>query len=379
MRGYCSTRAHLAPQPAPTAPTLGWQLALATDFQPIEMVVDDAGRTYLTIDTMRGDDAVIPHAVVVVGVNGAQLAQHDFSPAPVGNLFLGRDGALRATVGVFPRTLVRIDASANVTTLSPLPHDAFRFAIASDGSLVSSTVNFHDPDRVVRVAQDGTVMWTSPPIDDGTCGGCLTDVALASDDRIVIATYTLADGTTMYGLDPADGSFSWQLHVDGLVTEGPGIALDGSIRLVTGVTDGAMVPTTIVTAISPDGVQLWQTRLDEDYEQTWDDALPIASDGACFVHTFHSLLAIDASGSQRWRIDTPTNLYYDAAIDASGTLLALYGPLHGLDAQTGLERWHVDGPPPIVGFAYVTNFVLGPHGCVVGASHGGEIFSACDP
>lgn len=379
MRGYCSTRAHFALYAAPTSPIAGWQLSLATDFQPVEMVVDDAGRLYATIDPVRGDDALIPYVLVVVDAHGTQIAQHDFRPDAVGNLFVARDGVLRATVGRSPRRLVEVDAAGNVTPLGTLPPDAFRFAIASDGSLVSSTTNFHDPDHVVRVRQDGSVMWTSPPIDDGTCGGCMSDVVLGADDRVVIAAFTL-EHTTMRGIDSADGSFAWQTPIDGIVTEGPSIARDGSIRVVTGVTDAmTMVPTTIVTALSADGAMLWQTRLPEDYQQTWDNPLPIAADGTTFVHTFHSLIAVAPDGRVRWRNDTPTNLSYDAVVDASGALLVLVGPIRAFDVLTGVERWHVDGPGPMAGtFFYVSNFVLAPRGCLVGASHGGTLFSACD-
>lgn len=383
MRGYCSTRASLAPYDAPRAPTPRWELQLETDFEPIEVVVDDAGRIYATIDPIRGDDALIPHVLVIVDADGTQIASHDFRPDSVGNLFVGRDGALRATVGVSPRHLVRVSSSGEVTMLSDLPPHAFRHAVASDGTLVASLVDFHSPDQLARVREDGSVLWTSPPLDDGTCGGCISQVAMDAHDRIVIAAYTIDGGSTLMGVDPVVGTFAWRTHVDGLVTLGPAIAEDDSIRVVTGVTDSAtMVTTTIVTALEPAGSIRWQTRLEGvDYEQTWEQALPIAPDGTAIVHTFSNLIAIGPDGVERWRAPEPTNLSYEAVVDATGTFIATVGPIRALDVLTGSERWHVDGSTdgPGTMFYYVSDVVLAPNRCFVGVNHGGHLFTYCDP
>src|SRR5262249_55442570 len=106
MRGYCATLARLAPYAAPTAPAPPPVVGLPTDFEPIEMVVDGAGRIYATIDPVRGDDALIPYTLVIVDASGAITATHDFRPDAIGNLYLARDGSLHATVGVSPRRLV---------------------------------------------------------------------------------------------------------------------------------------------------------------------------------------------------------------------------------------------------------------------------------
>ncbi len=375
MRGYCSTRAHLAPHATPSAPVRGWVSALPTDFQPIEVLVDERGRVYATIDPISGDTAVVPKMLVVVDADGALIARHDFRPDSVGNLFVASDGGLRATVGVSPRRLVRVDETGEVTPLATLPPNTFRFAVASDGSLVATTTDFSSPDHIVRVSPDGAVLFTSPPLGEGAS----SVIALEPNDDAVIATLTADAGTTVRRLDER-GAFAWERHVDGILTEGPAIAPDGSVRVVTGVSDAAMVPTTIVTALTEEGEPLWETRLDEDYQQTWENALVVGADGATFVHTFQALIALAPDGGVRWRIDAPANLSYDAVVDTGGTLVALLGPVRAISAATGDELWRVEGPDPVGGtFFYASNLALRPHGCLVGASHGGELFSACDP
>jgi outer membrane protein assembly factor BamB len=385
MRGYCSTRAHLAPHGTPSAPVMGWVTPLETDYEPIELVVDGAGHTYATIDPVRGDDVLSPHTLVILDAGGSLVATRDFRPDVIGGLFLAPDGLLSAQVGVDPRRLVRIGLDAVPTELGMMPPHSFRFAIASDGTLVTSLVDFHSPDRLARVSPDGTVLWESEPIDDGTCGGCISEVALWPDDRIVVMSLAVdpvdpgRGRTTAHGLS-AGGAETWQRTIDGILTQGPAIASDGTLRMVTGVTDEAGTTTTIVSSLTDRGEMAWQTRLPEDYEQTWDHALPIAPDGTTFVHTFRALTAIGPDGAVRWRIETPTNLSYDAVVDTHGTLAAMLGPIRGLDVATGEELWHVDGPGPVDGtLYYISNLVLAPEGCLLGASHGGTLFSACDP
>lgn len=385
MRGYCSTRASLAPHPAPTAPTMGWMTQLPTDFEPIEMVVDGAGRTWATFDPVRGDDVLSPHSLFILDASGAIVASHDYRPDVLGNLYLARDGTLRATIGFGPRRFVRIGLDAALTELGTLPDHTFRFAPTSDGSLVMGLVDFHAPDRLARVAEDGRVLWMTEPIDPGMCAGCISDIALWPDDRSVVTSIAADPGvmdrfhTTVHARS-ADGAVLWDRTLEGIVTQGPSIALDGSLRLVLGVTDDAGATITRVTSLGERGEVVWQTNLAEDYEQTWENALPIAPDGTVFVHVFHAQIAVSAEGVVRWRNEEPTNLSYDAVVDAHGMLVTTFGPLYGIDAATGAERWRVDGPGPMGGtFFYVSDVVLAPHGCVVGASHGGMLFSACDP
>lgn len=372
MRGYCSTRAHLAPHAAPTAPVAGWELQLPTDHEPSEMVVDDAGNIFATI-------AHDQHEVLVqVDAKGALVVQHDLGDRALRSLYVASDGTLHGVIAGPPPMLISMAPNGPVEKIAPLPDNATRFAVASDGSLVAIETDYHSPDRVVHIARDGTELWTSPALDDGSCGGCISDPALFDHDAVIVATYTLKGGTTLRCLDD-QGAIAWQRHIDGILTEGPAVASDGSLRLVTGVS-GAAGPVTWVSAVSADGAPLWRTELDADYQQTGDDALVIATDGATFVHTFTALFAVGPAGKIRWRVDAPTNLSYDAVVDAHGVLVGLLGAVRGLDAATGAERWHIDGPG-ISGktYYYLSNVALGPNRCLVGANHGGRLFSACDP
>lgn len=134
-----------------------------------------------------------------------------------------------------------------------------------------------------------------------------------------------------------------------ILVQGPVVAGDSTLRLVTGVNDAAAVPTTLVSALSASGEVLWQARLEEDYQQTWEQALTVAGDGTTVVRTFRALTAVGPDGAV-------------------------------LDVATGEERWRVDGPPAVAGRAFhLGALALAPSGCLLGANHGGMLFAACDP
>lgn len=378
IRGYCSTRASIAPHLAPTAPTNRWTVQLPTDRAPVDLLVDDCGRAYATFDPNLGASQPRPHVLVVLDPQGEMIAAHDYSPDAVTSLFIARDGTLRAVLGSLQRTFVRIDGDGEMTRLGALPEHSRKIAIASDETLLVTISDFRSPSHVARVTPDGTVLWTSPPLDDASCAGCLSDVAMFADDRFVVADSTAEAGTTVRCLDTA-GAITWTRHVDGALTQGPAIAPDETIRLVTGVTDAGGVPTTLVTALSSDGGMLWQSALAEDYQQTWLSPIVIASDGATVVRSFGALTAIEPGGGIRWRIEGPRNLGYDAVVDTRGTLVMMLGGIVALDIATGVERWQV-APPGFVGgrFYFMSNLALGADGCVLGANHGGALFGACD-
>src|SRR4029079_3035376 len=158
-----------------------------------------------------------------------------------------------------------------------------------------------------RIEPDGTARWRSAPLDPNACGGCISDIALLAGHRVAIATLS-TDSADLRLLDGMSGAVLWTRHLDGVLVQSPAVAQDHSIRIVNGVTDSAGVTTTIVSSFSAVGELLWQTRLQEDYEQTWEDALVIDPSGAAYVHTFHALISLDAGGQVRWRTEFPTNL-----------------------------------------------------------------------
>ncbi len=260
-----------------------------------------------------------------------------------------------------------------MTTLGTLPQSTYRFAVASDGSLVAITLD-GPPNRLMHLGPDGTMLWSWQPPD----GSSVSLPALMPNDDVVVLQSSAAESSTVTRLS-IDGTVTWSTPIDGFDVTGPAIAPDGSIRVVTG-TDvmHPMSATTIVTALSPDGSSLWQRRLDDDYHNTWSDALVVGSDGSTFLRSIDALIALGPDGRTRWHDPMPGGYDYDAAIDAEGTLVTMFGPVHGLDAQTGAELWHVDGPNA-GGMPYVAALALAPNRCLVGWSSAGGLFGACDP
>lgn len=378
MRTYCSTRSWLAPHLAPEAPTKRWMVQLPSDRSPPEIVVDDCGRTYVTYDPNLGASQATPHVLVAFDERGEIAMERDFSPDALRNLFIARDGTLRGTLGFRPTRLVRVDRDGDVTVLGVLPEGSRRYAVASDETLLVTVADLRSPAYVVRTAIDGTVLWTSPPIGDDTCSGCLSEVALLPDDRAIFATYTIEGGTDVLCLDDTTGAIAWTRVVDGILVQGPAVALDSTIRLVTGTTDAA-VPTTLVTSLSASGEVLWQIVLDEDYQQTWSSPLVVTADGATLVRSFGALTIIAQDGSIRRRTDGPQNLTYEAVVDARGTLVLMLGGIVASDIATGDELWQVEPPGWVDGtFHFMSHIALGAHGCVIGANYGGAVFAACD-
>jgi outer membrane protein assembly factor BamB len=363
MRGYCSTLANIAPGAAPSAPQIALTvpLGLKGSTYATGMVVDPAGRVFVTLDTnvMSG---VQPRTITAIDPDGTQAWSKTFDWA-VSGLFLGGDGHLRARVWDGTPHLVTLDRDGDQLGAADLPDHQFSgFAVGADGSLYSVIDDIGQPGspRVAKLAPDGTPIWTSPALDPD-CGSCsASDIALVgSDGRPVIAISASSDAvhftTRIYGLAP-DGSVAWEQKADGLTTQGPAAASDGSLRIAIGRGEIQTSDyTTILHAFGPDGAALWEADTHDDPEQTWGNPLVVTPDGITLVHAFGGLDAVDAKGHLLWHHAAQTNLYYDAFGDPNGMLVVqVDGKVRGLSAATGEERWTLDLPQ------YPYGLALGP-------------------
>jgi hypothetical protein len=376
MQGFCSTRAHLATTLAPKNPAIAWSTKLGSTFQPLEAVVDSNGRVYANIDpdVMGFVDAT---TLVAVDLGGDVAWSHTFASA-ISTLYLGSD----RTVHVIARdpggapTLFSLSPDGVIQGSVDLPVDTVGgFAIGSDGSLYSAVTDYTNPDVIEKLTPDGDVVWTSLVIDPNFPASA-SELALTRDDHVVVATLTnvMTIGSTVFELD-ANGGVLWQTNIDGDFTQGPSIAADGSIRMVSGATDPTS--TTLVYALGPSGNVLWRTDLGADSQQTSDDTLAVGPDGTTVVRTFQTIFGLDPSGAILWKMPMYGNGYFDAAFDPSGALVLLSGDdastLSGLDPHTGTQLWSILGPVIFTGIAF------GPSGTLFALGGEGEITRVSDP
>ncbi len=376
MQGFCSTRAHLATTLAPTNPSIGWSTKLGSTFQPLEAVVDSNGRVYANIDpdVMGFVDAT---TLVAVDLGGDIAWSHTFSSA-ISTLYLGSDRNVHVIArdpGAAP-ALFSVSPAGVVEGSVDLPMDTVgHFAIGSDGSLYTAVTDDTNPDVIEKLTPAGDIVWTSPVLDPNFPASA-SALALTRDDHVVVATLTnvMTIGSTVFELD-ANGGVLWQTNIDGDFTQGPSIALDGSIRMVSGETDPTS--TTLVYALGPSGNVLWRTDLGADAQQTTDDTLAIGPDGTTVVRTFQTIFGLDPSGTIVWKMPMYGNGYFDAAFDPSGALVLLAAndasTLYGLDPHDGTQLWSLLAPVIFTGIAF------GPPGTLFALGGEGEITRVSDP
>ena len=96
MADFCSTRANLAPGPAPVAPAVAWQVSLPaplTKNYDFALVVDDQGRTYTT-GSLQGPTR--SHTIVAIDEDGTTAWTTDLEGGGIRDFFLAADGTIHA-------------------------------------------------------------------------------------------------------------------------------------------------------------------------------------------------------------------------------------------------------------------------------------------
>jgi outer membrane protein assembly factor BamB len=369
MDGYCPTRGHLAPGLLPTAPQIAWQSPLPSLFgQPMELVVDSAGRIYATLDT---DDAAGTDTIAAFDANGSQAWSDKFDGQGSGalqgprSLFLSTDGTLHF-IGSGPGpTLVVLDRDGTLGPTYPLPASLAReLAVGRDGSLYVQLWVGQTSTQIAKLTALGQVMWTSPTLPT-TCSFGTSEIALTQEDHPVVAFATTRSGagcmqaaqliTRVATLDDG-GAVAWQRDFPGLWGPDPAIALDGTIRLALTGTDTTQ-PMHLLE-LDASGNTIWDTDLGADSANVGSSPPAIAMDGAAVVQTSEGLVAISASGQILWRRPASNAFQSDVAVDPDGTLAFLDQELSGIDVATGTPRWSLQGA--------VVAFAVGTSGSVVG-------------
>ncbi len=348
---------------AASSPSVAWKTTLATTYGPVDMVVDDTGRVYVTIDP-ETETAITPRTVVAIEPDGSIAFSHTFASA-VSSLVLTRDG-LRMRVFAIPPSLVSVARDGTVVDTVALPErQVGAFAVASDGSLYTSIVDFTNPDSVVKLTPQGVPVWTSPPVDTGFPGS-ISRIALSRDDKAVFATRvdSSAQATRLHELYP-DGTEAWHTDLDGDFSfSGPAVALDGTLRIATTKATGAnQASVTTLYSLDASGQVLWTSPVG-DAQGPAGDQLAIGPDGTTVLRMFNDVYAYDATGAMRWMLPVYPNGPYDAVIDSTGTLLTTAGmPLDhvtAIDVAGGAQLWSVPTGSELWRLA------MGPSGAVYG-------------
>ncbi len=370
MPGYCSTRAYRTSSRLPSAaPTVAWQIAppVPLTYSAIDIVVDDRGRSYATVQT-RDNDAVQADSVDAFDADGTLAWTHSFMGAAPSALFLAADGTLHLRTAGSPPSLVVMTRDGVVSKTTPLPDNQIQdFAIGEDGSLYTKIADTQDSMSVAKLAADGSLVWKSPSF--ALCSLGASPIALAPGDVPIFIFATTHDSCTtstvaqMVSL-ASDGTIAWQHDFsapDWAID--PGIAPDGTIRV--GLAPADTMQPLHLESLDASGAVLWDTNLESSGINVWESAMPIDKDGTAYARTNGGVVAVSASGTILWTWPGSPSFAYDAVVDESGVLAINDGDTVGLDIATGSQRWSFEGGTPTPP-AVAPPFVAGLPGSIGG-------------
>ncbi len=381
MAGNCSTRDGRSRVPAPRAPRVTWtKPALSVAMQTgTTLATDASNHAYVLANDATSFDLSLRR---IDASNGAIDWTSPFVPGmdTMPTPFILQSGRPEI-IATLPSEITAFDFATGDTLSIATPNLEFGLltadpAIGTDGSLyLLSNLNGDGssgaPFVVARVAPNGSILWTSTelsavaePTPPAThVEGFPTGIALGLDGTVLVLFDGLAtpyaELTVVIALDPTTGGVLWEQTLDGQALDGPVVAPDGSVAVVSYVTSeetdlilleptGAVrrrvnVPTTNhlcgvatngtfvvflelgggefgVTAIDPSGAMLWQQT------GSFVDAL-LSSDDAVVVFGDDVRAYELATGATRWSHAPPNDDYpagvCSAAMASSGTIVAL--------------------------------------------------------
>ena len=370
MPGYCSTRAHLSPFFAPTAPKLAWQqpLPLQTPYEVIELVVDASGRIYATLDTAVSG-WVLPDTLVALDQDGTLLWTQPYGDKVPAALFLAGDGLLRMRLSETPPVLAVIASDGTLKDKLTLP-DTQRhgFAVGRDGTLYTALWDSTTSTRVARLAADATVLWASESFE--RCGVATSPVMLGLGDLAVIGISASSAGSDCSSLVTrllawdASGNKVWMRDLPGFLVHNPAVGTDGAVRATYVPGAEAQVHLALVDA---SGDVAWDVELPGTAVNVWGSPVVVTLGGTAIVRTSGSIVAVAPNGELLWTIDNDPMLPYGAFADPGGQLIVTGHSIVSYRHTTGEQYWEVEGLSGPV--------VMGPDRSVVGTiwQAGGEL------
>ncbi|HEY2515722.1 MAG TPA: PQQ-binding-like beta-propeller repeat protein [Polyangiaceae bacterium] len=360
MADFCSTRANLAPGPAPVAPSVAWQVSLPaplTENYDFALVVDDQGRTYTT-GSLQGPTR--SNTIVAIDEDGATAWSVALDGGGIRDFFLAADGTIHAHLDA---SLVVVGRDGKVQATYPLPAGLWSVAVGQDGSLHSWITNSDFSQiQFTRLSPTGVPLWTSAPIDSTFA----SEMALQSDGHSVVVVYPPQAPERLLELDE-NGNVVWQMDVTVTVGD-PAIAPDGTVRVVVG--EIATTDPMHLLSIDRSGTTLWDTDLGVSPIEVWGSRLAIDQAGDTLVHWDGGVLAVGPDGVILWRKAFNETGNYAAFVGSNGIAVVCDGETYGIDMATGATRWTLTQNiyPPIA---------LAPSGAIVGTL-GGNVVLARD-
>lgn len=171
-------------------------------------------------------------------------------------------------------------------------------AIGADGTIYfgAESQTFYALDGA-----NGAQKWTFPHQSPGA-----TSAAIAADGTI----YFGSQDSNLYALNP-DGSKRWSFPAAPIVGSSPAIAADGTIHF------GSTTNRTLY-AVTPTGGLKWKLTTGDWFRRS---SPAIGSEGTVYVGSHEgNLLAVDASGSLKWKFHTPGAISSSPAIAPDGTV-----------------------------------------------------------
>jgi outer membrane protein assembly factor BamB len=354
MAGNCSTRDGRSRVPAPRAPHITWTLpalsvaqqtgtTLATDAaNHVYVLANDATSFNLSLRQIDASNGTIEWtSPFVPGM--------DTMPTP----FLPPSGhpELIATV---PSEITTFDSATGSTSSVATPSLEFGLltadpAIGVDGSLYLLS-NLNDdgssgaPFVAARLAPNGTIMWMSTELSTVATPnppathveGFPSGIALGLDGTVLVLFDGLAtpyaELTVVIGLDPDTGEVLWEQTFDGQALNGPVVAPDGSVAVVSSMTPQA----TDLIILEPTGTLRHRVNV-----PMTNRLVGVAANGTlvAFVEigggTF-AVSAVDPSGNLLWQ---QTGDFVDALIASDGAVVAFGDDIRAFDLATGATRW----------------------------------------
>ncbi len=370
MHAYCSTRANLAPAPAPTAPTLAWQQPLPaplTEDYDFAIVVDGSGRTYTSGSLLGGTDGVQrSNTVVAIDEDGTLAWTTPFAPNDgIHELFLAADGTLHVHLD---DALAVVGRDGTVEATYPLPARIWSLAVGQDGSLYSWIPNAGATQvQFTKLSPTGATQWISDPVDSAFA----SQMALRANDHAIVARYPPGSGGTQELLElDESGATLWRKELP-LAVSDPAIASDETVRIAVGgtLTTDSMHLLSIDTA----GNVLWDTDLGSNPLNVWGNAIVIAADGTALAHTNAGVVAVSSSGTILWQKAMEASGYYDAFVGTNGVAVVANFDTLAFDLATGTVRWSL----PHATYPIYPPIALAPSGAIVGTM-AGNLFLARD-
>lgn len=363
MAEFCSTRANLAPGPAPLSPSVAWQVGLPaplTQNYDFALVVDEDGRIYTT-GSLPGDPGPTrSNTIVAIDEDGRAAWSTSLPGGGIRDMFLAADGTIHAHLDA---SLVVLGRDGMVQATYPLPTGLWSVAVGQDGSLHSWITNSDFSEiQFTRLSPTGVPLWTNAPI----ASTFASEIALRSDGHAVVVVYPPKGPDQLLELDE-NGNVVWQTDVI-LPVDDPAIAPDGTVRLVVG--GAATTDPMHLLAIDRTGKTLWDTDLGVSPIEVWSSPVVIDSLGDTLVHWDGGVVAVGPSGAILWRVSFNETGNYGAFVGSNGIAVVCDGDTFGIDMATGKTRWTLTQQiyPPIA---------LAPSGAIVGTL-AGNLFLARD-